>query len=170
MVFMAKADIILQLHSPKPENLTSLTRCKMHLRGDFVHENYFCPCAILFCFWTLKLLNYFTFVGIRILGQLSEKSNTNKLKKSAVFPTSKLNPSFSDSKEFVPPTIQETDIWVSLHTFEHSSAIADRSSKVLIISACIMIKCIVAVSHLIGQKKQHLLRTTQKQRTNRMER
>lgn len=57
-----------------------------------------------------------------------------------MFPTSKLNPSFSDSKEFVPPTTQETDIWVSLHTFEHSSAIADRFSKVIIISACIMIK------------------------------
>lgn len=82
----------------------------MHLRGDFVHENYFCLFEILFCFWTLTLLNNFAFVEIASLGQLSEKSNTNKLKKSAVFPTSKLNPSFSDSKEFSPPTIQETEI------------------------------------------------------------
>ena len=85
MVFMAKADIILQLHSPEPENLTSLTRCKMHLRGDFVHENSFCSCAILFCFWTWKLLNNFTFVGIEILGQVLEKSNTNKRKKAQCF-------------------------------------------------------------------------------------
>lgn len=82
----------------------------MHLRGDFVHESYFSLCATLFCFWTLTLLDNFAFVGTAILGQLSEKSNTNKPKKKAVFPTSKLNPSFSDSKEFSPPTIQETEI------------------------------------------------------------